>query len=344
MFYNNLNFKTYTKVLLYSYYYWNMKKIKILVIGLGYWGKNFKRIIESFEDRYEIVAYVDKENIDNCEAPQFSNIDDFLDPEIEVDASVVCTPANTHYELTKKLLQNGIHCLVEKPFTLQLDQSRELFALSKKKNLEILVDHTFLYDSTIQYIQKIVENGAIGDLIHISFERSNLGPIRTDVNSSWDLSTHDISILLALVNEMPLDISSEGFSIIGTGVEDVVNTSLTYEKLFVTLFASWLHPEKTRKIKIVGSKKMIVWDGMLFGEEVKIFDKGYEINNNQDSYTNLTQIRNGDIVVPNIQKSEPLKEVVLDFYNKILGEDINRLNTEQLTNNVVEIMEKINLK
>ena len=83
----------------------------------------------------------------------------------------------------------------------------------------------FLYDSTIQYIQKIVENGAIGDLIHISFERSNLGPIRTDVNSSWDLSTHDISILLALVNEMPLDISSEGFSIIGTGVEDVVNTS-----------------------------------------------------------------------------------------------------------------------
>jgi predicted dehydrogenase len=164
------------------------------------------------------------------------------------------------------------------------------------------------------------------------------------VNSSWDLSTHDISILLALVNEMPLDISSEGFSIIGTGVEDVVNTSLTYEKLFVTLFASWLHPEKTRKIKIVGSKKMIVWDGMLFGEEVKIFDKGYEINNNQDTYTNLTQIRNGDIVVPNIQKSEPLKEVVLDFYNKILGEDINRLNTEQLTNNVVEIMEKINLK
>ena len=114
MFYNNLNFKTYTKVLLYSYYYWNMKKIKILVIGLGYWGKNFKRVIESFEDRYEIVAYVDKENIDNCEAPQFSNIDEFLDSEIEVDASVVCTPANTHYELTKKLLQNGIHCLVEK--------------------------------------------------------------------------------------------------------------------------------------------------------------------------------------------------------------------------------------
>ena len=320
-----------------------MQKKKIILVGLGYWGKNFKRIAESLTDKFEIVALIDSVNSSNESTPFFSSIDDFFKSGIETEAAIISTPSKSHYELTKKLIKKNIHCLVEKPFTLSENQAIELYTMAEKKDLIILVDHTFLYDSSIQYIIDIIKNGDIGEILHMSFQRSNLGPIRNDVNSSWDLSTHDVSILLSILDDMPTHYSANGISLINENIEDIVNTSLTFNNVFVTIFASWLHPEKTREIKIVGTEKMIVWNGMDTGQEVKIHDKGFEYDQDRtDLYENLVSLRSGETFIPNIKMSEPLKEVVLDFYDRLTDKPSNLLNSKSLTLRVVKVMERIN--
>ena len=322
-----------------------MVKTNIVLTGLGYWGNNFRRIVESKSDELNIVAIIDANIIKNESIPTFQSIDHFLKSQITADATIICTPSESHYELTKKFLQNNIHCLVEKPFTLSKKQSHELYGIAEEKDLTVLVDHTFLYDSSIKHIIEIIKNGDIGEVMHISFERSNLGPIRTDVNSAWDLSTHDVSILLSIFDGMPDKVSAEGVAIVNENIEDIVNTNLKFNNTFITMFASWLHPEKTREIKFVGTNKMIVWNGMSQDQEIRIYDKGYEhIPTENDLYSNLISIRNGDLFIPQIKKKEPLREVVNDFQSRINGQILNKLNTKDLTMRVVEVMESINSK
>ena len=322
-----------------------MQKKKIILVGLGYWGKNFKRITESFSDKFEIVALIDSVTSSNQSTPFFSSLEDFFGSELEVDAAIISTPSDSHYELTKKLIEKDIHCLVEKPFTLNEKQAIELFTMAEKRNLTILVDHTFLYDSSIQFIINTIKKGEIGEILHMSFQRSNLGPIRNDVNSCWDLSTHDVSILLSILEGTPTHYSANGISVINKNVEDIVNVSLTFDNIFVTIFASWLHPEKTREIKIVGTQKMIVWNGMDTGQEVKIHDKGFEFDQDTtDLYKNLVTVRSCETFIPSIKMSEPLKEVVLDFYYRLTDQPSNLLNSKSLTLRIIKVMEEINKK
>tara|TARA_Y100000389_G_scaffold195588_1_gene227223 strand:+ start:290 stop:1261 length:972 start_codon:yes stop_codon:yes gene_type:complete len=320
-----------------------MQKKKIILVGLGYWGKNFKRIAESLADKFEIVALIDNINSSNESTPFFSSVEDFFNSGLEAEAAIISTPSESHYELTKKLIKKDIHCLVEKPFTLSENQAIELYSMAEKKDLIILVDHTFLYDSSIQYMIDTIKKGNIGEVLHMSFQRSNLGPIRNDVNSCWDLSTHDVSILLSILDDMPTHYSADGISLINENIEDIVNVSLTFNDVFVTIFASWLHPEKTREIKIVGTEKMIVWNGMDTGKEVKIHDKGFEYDQDRtDLYKNLVSVRSGETFIPSIKMSEPLKEVVLDFYYRLTGQPGNLLNSKSLTLKIVKVMEGIN--
>jgi hypothetical protein len=140
-------------------------------------------------------------------------------------------------------------------------------------------------------------------------------------------------------------VSAEGVAIVNENIEDIVNTNLKFNNTFITMFASWLHPEKTREIKFVGTNKMIVWNGMSQDQEIRIYDKGYEhIPTENDLYSNLISIRNGDLFIPQIKKKEPLREVVNDFQSRINGQILNKLNTKDLTMRVVEVMESINSK
>ena len=207
----------------------------------------------------------------------FPGLEDLLTSEINIDAAIIATPTNTHYEITKKLLNNGIHVLVEKPLSTKAEEASELINLADEKNLVLLVDHTFLYNEAINFAIKSIQDGEIGSLLHINFERTNLGPIRSDVSCLWDLTTHDVSILNAITPDEPRQIRASSFNTSHTESFDMVNVSLNYENnLFVTMFSSWLHPEKTRKIKIVGDKKMIVFDDLNFNEPIKIYDKKFD--------------------------------------------------------------------
>ena len=297
------------------------------IIGLGYWGKNYYRILNS-NDNINLSAVVDSnQNINLDEGIQhFPDLEHLLNSEISIDAAIVATPTNTHYEITKKLLNNGINVLVEKPLSTKSNEASELINLADEKNLVLLVDHTFLYNEAINFAIKSIQDGEIGSLLHINFERTNLGPIRSDVSCLWDLTTHDVSILNAITPNEPTQIRASSFNTSQTEAFDMVNVSLNYENnLFVTMFSSWLHPEKTRKIKIVGDKKMIVFDDLNFNEPIKIYDKKFDqiydkeiSQNNNNSFFSFSI---GDVVSPFIQNSEPLQQVVKHFMSSIENDE-----------------------
>ena len=318
------------------------------IIGLGYWGKNYYRILNS-NDNINLSAVVDSnQNINLDEGiKHFPDLEDLLNSEINIDAAIIATPTNTHYAITKKLLNNGIHVLVEKPLSTKADEASELLNLADEKNLVLLVDHTFLYNEAINFAIKSIQDGEIGSLLHINFERTNLGPIRSDVSCLWDLTTHDVSILNAITPNEPTQIRASSFNTSQTEAFDMVNVSLNYENnLFVTMFSSWLHPEKTRKIKIVGDKKMIVFDDLNFNEPIKIYDKKFDqiydkeiSQNNNNSFFSFSI---GDVVSPFIQNSEPLQQVVKHFMSSIENDEtFISNNNNEIALRTVSLLENI---
>ena len=318
------------------------------IIGLGYWGKNYYRILNS-NDNINLSAVVDSsQNINLDERTKhFPDLEDLLTSKINIDAAIIATPTNTHYDITKKLLNNGIHVLVEKPLSTTADEASELINLADEKNLVLLVDHTFLYNEAINFAIKSIQDGEIGSLLHINFERTNLGPIRSDVSCLWDLTTHDVSILNAITPEEPTKIRASSFNTSQTESFDMVNVSLNYENnLFVTMFSSWLHPEKTRKIKIVGDKKMIVFDDLNFNEPIKIYDKKFDqiydkeiSQNNNNSFFSFSI---GDVVSPFIQNSEPLQQVVKHFMSSIKNDKtFISNNNNEIALRTVSLLENI---
>ena len=325
-----------------------MKKMNFAIIGLGYWGKNYYRILNS-NDNINLSAVVDSnQNINLDEGTEhFLDLEELLNSKINIDAAIIATPTNTHYRITKKLLNNGIHVLVEKPLSTKADEASELINLADEKNLVLLVDHTFLYNEAINFAIKSIQDGEIGSLLHINFERTNLGPIRSDVSCLWDLTTHDVSILNAITPNEPTQIRASSFNTSQTESFDMVNVSLNYENnLFVTMFSSWLHPEKTRKIKIVGDKKMIVFDDLNFNEPIKIYDKKFDqiydkeiSQNNNNSFFSFSI---GDVVSPFIQNSEPLQQVVKHFMSSIENDEtFISNNNNEIALRTVSLLENI---
>ena len=318
------------------------------IIGLGYWGKNYYRILNS-NDNINLSAVVDSnQNIDlDEETKHFLTLEQLINSELNIDTAIVSTPTNTHYEITKTLLNNGIHVLVEKPLATKSHEASELINLANEKNLVLLVDHTFLYNEAINFAIKSIQDGEIGSLLHINFERTNLGPIRSDVSCLWDLTTHDVSILNAITPNEPLQIKASSFNTSQTEAFDMVNISLNYENnLFVTMFSSWLHPEKTRKIKIVGDKKMIVFDDLNFNEPIKIYDKKFEqIYDKETSQSNNNSFFSfsiGDVVSPFIQNSEPLQQVVKHFISLIESDEkFISNNNNEIALRTVSLLENI---
>lgn len=312
-----------------------------LLIGAGYWGKNFIRILEQDENKFNLKYILDTKNkVDKYEC--FKNIDEIEKIIDNIEAAIVCTPTKTHFEIVKYLLSNNIHVLVEKPLTTKLDQTEDLFLLAKKNNLCLLTDHTFLYNSSVQYIKNLIDSNEVGELLHISFERTNLGPIRSDVSCLWDLATHDISIMNALIEEDIVALTSTGFKN-NNELHDIVNISFNFPSKFVSIFASWLHPEKSRKIKIVGTEKMIIYDDINNNEPIKIFDKKVkDFSEKSNNYGSIFNFSIGDVTSPYVELKEPLVEVVKDFESRILNNvALNELNTEELTLKTISLLEKV---
>ena len=306
--------------------------VTIAQIGTGYWGPNLLRnLISNERCKVKIVVDISKERRAVVKrlypSVHVSNsIDDILD-DSEIDAVVIATPVSTHFELAIKLLEAGKHILVEKPMARTVEEVEQIEFLSLKKNLVAMAGHTFLYNSAVRYVKKVIDSGDMGDIRYVYSQRLNLGRIRSDVDALWNLAPHDISIIQYWLNDVdPEGVSRKGVDYIQDGIDDVVFLSVNYpDKVMAHVHVSWLDPHKVRKITVVGSRKMVVYDDMA-ENKVAIFDKGIDplavLGQNMD-YDNPGSLefnhRSGDVIMPRVPWREPLKVEVEHFADCIQG-------------------------
>jgi predicted dehydrogenase len=234
----------------------------------------------------------------------------FADPDI--DAVVVVTPVSTHYELAKRALLANKHVLLEKPFTETSAQGQELLDEAKKRNLVIMVDHTFIYTGAVRKIQNLIESGELGDIYYYDSVRVNLGLFQHDVNVIWDLAVHDLSILEYIYPGKPVAVSATGISHVAGSPEDVAYLSLFYDNQMIShIHVNWLSPVKVRRTLVGGSNKMVVYDDLEPSEKIKIYDKGISLSRSPERidevYQMLIGYRSGDMCAPRIENLEALR-------------------------------------
>ncbi len=303
-----------------------MDKINIAVIGCGYWGpnliRNFNQIgecnVKYCCDLCESKLLRMKTMYPNIEVTQ--NLDDICNDD-SVQAVAIATPVYTHAKIASQCLKCGKHVMIEKPMASSAEQCVSLIKLAEKSNKVLMVGHTFEYTAAVNKAKEIVNNGDLGDIYYISCVRVNLGLFQPDINVVWDLAPHDISIILYILNEFPLSINGQGKAHFKEDIEDVATVTLNFSNGTIAfLHDSWLDPDKIRKITIVGSKKMLVYDDISQNEKIKIYDKGVEAPPYYDSYADFHfAYRYGDIYTPRLNEYEPLKNECEHFLDCILS-------------------------
>lgn len=296
--------------------------INIGVVGLGYWGPNYVRVLSEIEGvTLKYCCDLDENKLDKLKrflnkVKTTTDYREILDDE-EVDAVIITTPPNTHYKLIKDSLEHQKHVLVEKPLTDNLESAKEVVNLAEKLNKVLMVGHIYLFNPGILKLKTIINSGELGQLFYGIALRLGLGPIRKFASALWDLAIHDIYISMYLFDSKPISVSCSGESYLQDGTEDYVNVTLKYpNKINFSIYASWFCPEKTRKITLVGSKKMVVFDDINKTEMIKIFEKSLNLTllNSTPEYVDHQMIvRQGDTRIPYIEQSEPLKNQVKHF-------------------------------
>ena len=314
-----------------------MKPINIGIIGLGYWGKNYVRIVDELA-QVELTWCCDIAGRTDSGNSKF--VTDYKSSLDHLNAVIVATPASTHYTIVKDCLIAGKDVLVEKPITLNTREAEELVAIAKKTNRILMVGHTFLYNPAVLKLKEYIDTNYLGDIFYLYLTRTGLGPIRKDVNVVWDLASHDISMLLYLLGTTPMSVCAMGQSYLQKAVEDVVFASLRFpDNILGAIHVSWLGPYKIRQVTVVGSKRMVVFDDVNKLEPLKIFDKGVDLKS-EDRYVDQFQVRDGDINIPKLDMREPLKSQTIHFLECV------KERKEPLTNGkegleVVKVMEEI---
>jgi predicted dehydrogenase len=236
-----------------------------------------------------------------------------------LDAIVIATPVFAHYELAKKTLESGKHVLVEKPMTHSVETSLSLIKTAEENNKVLMVGHTFEYTAAVNKVKEIIDSGELGDPLYISSIRLNLGLFQPDINVTWDLAPHDISIITYLVDEVPVSVNCQGKSHYKKDIEDVSTLTLNYANgIIAFIHSSWLDPNKVRKTTIVGSKKMLLYNDIETQEKIKIYDKGVDAPPHYDTYADFQfSYRYGDIYSPRLDDYEPLREQSKHFLDCI---------------------------
>lgn len=289
--------------------------MEIAVIGCGYWGSN---LVRNFAGSHKVSKLIccdkSQSRLDRMKSlyPTVTALTEYkslLDMDT-LDAVAIATPAKAHYDLAKEFLLAGKHVFVEKPLTHSYETSLELMELAKAKQKILMVGHTFEYTAAVAKIKSTIESGELGKILYIHSIRANLGLFQPDINVVWDLAPHDFSIILHLLDEMPVSVNCQGSAHFNSKIEDVAITSLAFKNgLIAFVHSSWLDPNKTRKTTIVGSRKMLVYDDIEPQEKIKIFDKGVDVPPYYDTYADFQfSYRYGDIYSPRIQDYEPLKK------------------------------------
>jgi predicted dehydrogenase len=285
--------------------------IRIAVIGYGYWGPRIARNLNS-ADGCKVFTICDKSAGSLQRARRdFPNVELTCDVNTvlsspDIDAIAVVTPVWTHFELAESALKNGKHVFVEKPFTSTSAQAEQLVELAERKNLQIMVDHTFLFTGAVQRIRKMVDDGALGKLYYYDSTRVNLGLFQHDVNVIWDLAPHDLSIVDHLTANQPQCVSASGQAHVNE-LEDVAYITVYYSDGMIAHFnVNWLSPVKVRTTLIGGEKKMLVWNDLEPDEKLKLYDRGVDVANGQNIHELLVSYRSGDMWAPRVEQTEAL--------------------------------------
>jgi predicted dehydrogenase len=317
--------------------------IRVGVIGYGYWGPNIVRNFQQAEGS-RVVAVCDKSDKSLRRAQQAypelrvsSNADDLLTA-TDIDAIAVVTPVWTHFELAKKALENGKHVFVEKPFTSSTAQAEELIELAERKNLKVMVDHTFLFTGAVRKIHGLIDDGTLGQLYYYDSTRVNLGLFQHDVNVIWDLAPHDLSIMDYLITEKPEAMVATGEGHLN-GTADVAFITIYYPNNMIGhLNVNWLSPVKVRTTLIGGEKKMLVWNDIEADEKIKVYDKGVQFTTGEAVYQQLVSYRTGDMWSPKVEQVEALKAEAA-YFIECITEDKQPFNDGQAGLRVVRMLE-----
>lgn len=302
------------------------KPINVAVIGAGYWGPNLIRnFYENHASRVVAVADSNPSRLEQLRT-RFADVPLTTDTasvlaRSDVDAVVIATPTSTHAAVARDALRSGKHVLVEKPVTATATEARELVQLAEKSQRVLMVGHVFMYNPAVRYAKDRIDAGELGGLYYLSAIRSNLGPIRVDVNAAWDLASHDISIFNYWLGSAPESASAFGGAWINAGVEDAVFVTLRYPNhVLAHIHASWLNPRKNRDITVVGASKMLTFDDMNPAEPIRVYDKqvvGERVSVVDNLAAYRTSVRDGDIHIPRVTAGEPLRTECQHFLDCI---------------------------
>lgn len=325
-----------------------MDKIGIAQLGVGYWGPNLLRnMLEC--DRCEVRCVVDlsetRRQFVQTSFPEVKKISDnpddiFSDPSIT--AVVISTPVITHYDLVKRALEAGKHVLVEKPMATTVDEVNHIALLAQQHRLTAMVGHTFVYNPAVNYLRDLINSGELGQVRYIYSQRLNLGRIRSDCDVLWNLGPHDVSIVQYLLGDpVPLSIQRSGMDYVQRGIDDVVFVNMVYpNRVMVNFHLSWLDPNRTRTMTVVGSEKMVIYDDAR-EKKIAIYDKGidrmHSLKDNMDYDRPSFEHRSGSVFEPDLVWEEPLKVEIEHFLDCIEGHTVCRTGPEHASK-VVRIL------
>lgn len=306
--------------------------IRVAVVGVGYWGPNLVRNLASLEG-VSVAALCDTNTASAARTakkfcPDARIVQECSDiaRDTTIDAVVIATPIQTHFDLGSLFLSEGKHVFIEKPLARTVEECELLIDLAEKHHRVLMVGHVFEYNAAVQTIKGYLDRGELGKLFYVYSQRVNLGRIQMDVNALWSFAPHDVSIINYWLGEEPVRVSTRGFSYLTKGIEDVVFVTVEYESgVGAHMHLGWLDPRKIRLMTLVGSKKMLVYDDVSVDSKIQLYDKGItgldEFVHAPESYAQFQfEIRTGDLVIPRIKFGEPLQTECRHFIDCVLND------------------------
>jgi predicted dehydrogenase len=327
--------------------------VRVAALGLGYWGPNLARAWSALEEtQLAWLCDLDADKLGRLgrqfqEAKISQDLDEVLTDET-VEAVSIATSAPTHASLALRAIEAGKHVFVEKPLALTSVDARAMADAADRAGVLLVVGHLLVHHPGVAKLKALVDSGELGRTHYLYSNRQNLGQVRSDENALWSLGAHDISVMLHLVGELPESVSAQGQCFIHEGIEDVVFGTLRFPSgVIAHMHLSWMDPFKMRKMTIVGSDKMAVFDDMNPDEKVKIFNKGVTHSGNGNgrewqpaSYGEYVQLRHGDTYIPRISSEEPLRIQCRHFARCVRGLEQPRADAAQGLA-VVEVLEAL---
>jgi predicted dehydrogenase len=317
--------------------------VRVGVIGYGYWGPNIVRNFAGLEHA-TLAAVCDKNPAALKRAsrsyPGVQLTTDFADvlQAPDIDLVAIVTPVWTHFDLARQALENGKHVFVEKPFTSTPAQAEELIELAARKNLRIMVDHTFLFSGAVRKIREIVDGGMLGPLYYFDSTRVNLGLFQHDVSVVWDLAPHDLSIMDDIIKERAEAVVATGSNHLNGHADMAFITIYFPSSIIAHVNVNWLSPVKVRTTLIGGKDKMLVWNDLEADEKIKVYDKGVQITGSEAAYDLLVSYRSGDVWAPKCDQTEALK-VELEYFVDCIVNDRTPINDGPAGLRVVRLLD-----